>query len=217
MTERAAGQWDRLGRGLSSGLGLIAIALVVMWAIEIVDTYALDNRLQRGGIHPRETDGIDGIAWAPFLHSGFEHLISNTVPLAVLGGLVSLRGLRYWAWVSVASIVLGGGLTWAFGGSGNHIGASGLVYGYFGALVGAAFIERNVRAMAAAFIPFFFYNTMLVGIVPQPQISWEGHLFGLVAGVLAAIVLRAPRKTAPDAAPLAEWELDEPWLDYDEP
>ena len=91
------------GRYLWTPVGLMLLALATMWAIEIVDTVALDDRLQRNGLHPRERDGIDGILWAPFLHGGFRHLISNTIPFAILSGLVLVRGVRRWMAASAAS------------------------------------------------------------------------------------------------------------------
>ena len=201
------------GRLLWTPIGLLVLALVVMWGIEIVDTLALDDRLQGNGILPRHRDGLDGIAWAPFLHSDFGHVASNSLPLVALGGLVAARGMRYWARVTVTVMVIGGALTWALAGFGNHIGASGVVFGYFGAILGAAVFERRPRALAAALLVIVFYGGMVAGIVPQQFISWEGHLFGMVAGVIAARAMAEPRRpqaTKPDK--IEPWELDEPWL-----
>ena len=194
-------------------MGLLIVSLVAMWAIEIIDTVALDDELQSNGLRPRRRDGLDGILWAPFLHADFGHIASNSVPLLALGGLVAVRGMRYWGWVTATTIVVGGALTWLLGGSGIHIGASGVVFGYFGAILGAAVFERRVRALAAALLALGFYSSLIAGIVPQDAISWEGHLFGLLAGVLAAKVLAEPR-VAPEERPdnPEPWEIDEPWL-----
>lgn len=181
-----------------SPLVAIGIALVAMWAIEIIDTVALGDWMQGGGIHPRRVDGIDGVLWAPLLHSGFPHLISNSVPFAVLGGLVALRGARRLAAVTVAAVLIGGGLTWFLGGGGNHIGASGVVFGYLGALLGAAAFERRPAAIAPGLVALLLYGTMLVGFVPQPGLSWEGHLFGFIAGLLVSKSLSEPRTRTPD-------------------
>ena len=201
------------GRLLWTPIGLLVLALVVMWGIEIVDTLALGDRLQRNGILPRRRDGIDGIAFAPFLHSDFGHVTSNSLPLLILGGLVAVRGMRYWAWVTVTVIVIGGALTWALAGFGNHIGASGVVFGYFGAILAAAVFERRLRALASALLVIMFYGGLVAGIVPQDFISWEGHLFGMLGGVIAAKAMaepRHPKATEPDK--IEPWELDEPWL-----
>lgn len=214
--ESEAASAPRLRRLIWTPVGLLLVGLAVIWAIEVLDTVALGDRLQRNGIHPRRRDGLDGIAWAPFLHSDFGHVVSNSPPLLALGGLVAIRGMRYWAWVTADAVVVGGLLTWVLAGSGNHIGASGVVFGYFGAILGAAVFERRPKALAPALLAIGFYSGLLAGLVPQEFISWEGHLFGMVAGVGAARAMAerpAPRAERPDD--LQRWELDEPWLDVD--
>lgn len=203
-----------IARMLSTGLGALAVWLAAMWAIEIVDSALLGSDLQGNGIHPRELGGLDGIIWAPFLHSTFGHLISNSIPFVALGFLVAIRGLRYWLLVTLAVMVGGGALTWLLAGGGNHIGASGVVFGYFGALMGAAFYDRRPRALAPALVALLLYSGIVVGVVPREGISWEGHLFGLVTGVLAARALTRPRPApVADDTPAYPWEADEPWLD----
>ena len=200
-------------RLLWTPVGLLIIALVAMWGIEILDTAVLDDELQRNGIRPRRRGGLDGILWTPFLHSDYGHIASNSVPLLALGGLVAVRGMRYWAWVTLAAVAVGGGLTWLLAGDGIHIGASGVVFAYFGAILGAAVFERRVRALGAALIALGFYSSLIAGLVPQDFISWEGHLFGLTAGVVASKALAEPR-VRPEERPddPEPWELDEPWL-----
>ncbi len=190
---------------LTTGFGLIALALAVMWVVEAVDSVLLSDRLQRHGIRPRDLDEIDGIAWSPFLHSGWRHLISNTVPFAVLGGLVAIRGTRRWVLVTLIIAIIGGGLTWVFGGANtNHIGASGVVFGYFGALLGAAFFERRPVTVAPALVAIMLYYGILVGLVPQEGISWEGHLFGLIGGLMASKLVAEPRRSHWDDVDPAE-------------
>jgi membrane associated rhomboid family serine protease len=203
-----------LRRLIWTPFGLLVIAVLAIWLIEVVDTLALDDRLQRNGIRPRRSDGLDGIIWTPFLHSDYGHVASNSIPLLALGGLVAIRGMRYWARVTLIVIIVGGGLTWALAGEGNHIGASGVVFGYLGAILGAAFFERRVKALAPALLAVGFYSSLLAGLVPQDTISWEGHLFGLVAGVGASRWLAEPRRARIDGPDNVQpWELDEPWLD----
>lgn len=183
----------RLAAG--SAFVLIALYIVTIWVIEAVDTFVFGSALQRGGVHPRESDGIDGILWAPFLHSDWGHVFSNTAPLAVLGGLVAIRGRARWLTVTVAGALIGGGLTWLFGGAGNHIGASGIVFAYFGALLGAAWFERRPAAMAPALVAIMLYYGLIVGLVPQAGISWEGHLFGVIAGLaVAKLIAEVPER-----------------------
>ena len=176
---------------LTGRLGLVVGALAVMWIAEIVDT-VLGGDLDGAGIRPRMVDGLDGILWSPFLHSGFPHLISNTIPFAVLSALVLVRGPRLWINASVIIVALGGLLVWAFAIGSNevHIGASGWVFGLFGFLVASAFFERRPLSIGIGLITLFLYGgTILIGFVPRPGLSFEGHIFGFVAGVVAALSL----------------------------
>ena len=174
-----------------SGIGLLALTIGIMWVTEIVDL-VLGGRLDINGIIPRRIAGLDGILWSPFLHSGFPHLISNTIPFAILSGLVLIRGAKRWLSASAIIIGLGGLLVWAFaiGSNENHIGASGWVFGLFGFLVLSAFFERKPLSIGIGLITLFLYGgTILFGVIPRDGISWEGHLFGFIAGVVAARVL----------------------------
>ena len=175
---------------LTGRLGLVAGALGIMWVVEILSV-GIDS-IDNNGILPRMLDGLDGILWSPFLHSGFPHLISNTIPFAILSGLVLVRGAKRWLSASAIIIGLGGLLVWAFaiGSNENHIGASGWVFGLFGFLVLSAFFERKPVSIGLGLITLFLYGgTILFGVIPRDGISWEGHLFGFIAGVVAARVL----------------------------
>ncbi len=174
-------------RALERAVWLLAAIVVILWLVELIDVVVLDDRLEGQGIRPRTWDGLDGVLWAPFLHDGFRHLLANTLPLIVLGGLVLLQGFRTWALVT-AGIVVGGGLaTWLLARNANHIGASGVVFGYVGYLIGAAWFERSLRAIAVAVAVLALYGGgLLIGLLPRPGISWEGHLFGALAGVAMA-------------------------------
>ena len=176
---------SRLRTWASSGFAIIVMAVVVMWLVEIIDTVLLDDWLQGGGIHPRRADGLDGIVWAPLLHSDFAHVFSNTVPLLVMGGLVSVRGFRYWAIVTGSIVVVGGFFTWLLAGGTNHVGASGVVFGYFGALLSAAWFERKPATLGAALLAIFLYSGIVAlgwlvllspSWVPKGD-SWDRYTF----------------------------------------
>lgn len=186
----------------------LGLMLVVMWLAEIADRI-LPGDLQANGIHPRELDGLFGIATSPFLHTTWGHLVANSGPFLILGALVLLRGLARWATVTVFVIVVGGAFTWLVGGGGNHIGASGVVFGYFGALIGAAVFERNVRSAAPALVAALLYSTLLFGLIPRAGLSWEGHLGGLLAGLAVAKIVAAPRPVPEPEPPIRG---DEYWL-----
>lgn len=165
---------------------LIAV-IAVLWLVEIIDVLLLDHALERQGIQPRSWGGLDGILLAPFLHDDYAHLMSNTIPLAVLGALVLLRGVPRWSQVTAIVILAGGLATWLLARNANHIGASGVVFGYLGFLLAAGFFERSLRAVALGVVTGLAYGGLLLGVLPsRPGISWESHLFGLLAGGLAA-------------------------------
>ncbi|MGI9606641.1 MAG: rhomboid family intramembrane serine protease [Acidimicrobiales bacterium] len=193
-------------RWLRGGFGIVVVALGIMWFVEILDTVALDDRLEGNGIQPRDIDGLDGIAWAPFLHGSFAHLISNTIPFVLLSGLALARGFRRYLAASLIIIGFGGALVWllAIGSNENHVGASGWVFGLFGFVIGSALLERRPLTIIAALVAVVLYGgTILFGFLPRPGLSWEGHLFGLFAGLLAArLLVRSNRRT--DDPELAE-------------
>ena len=170
--------------------GLVA----AMWVLEVVDV-VLDGRLDRLGIEPRDADGLTGVVLAPLLHGGFGHLLSNTVPFLVLGAVVALSGLVRLLGVTALVTVVGGLLTWLLApGDTLHVGASGVVFGYAAYLVTRGFFDRRLLSFATgALVALAYGTTLLFGLVPRPGISWQGHLFGAVAGVLAAWALARRR------------------------
>lgn len=179
--------------------GLVAVValLGVMWAAEVVDV-ALGGRLDRLGIEPRDADGLTGVVLAPFLHGGFGHLISNTVPFLVLGALVALSGLARLLAVAAMVTVISGLGVWLFAPSSSlHIGASGVVFGFATYLVARGWFDRRLGYVAVALLVVLVYGTsLLFGLLPRPGVSWQGHLFGAVGGLVAARVLARPRAGA---------------------
>jgi membrane associated rhomboid family serine protease len=170
--------------------GLVAL----MWAIEIVDHIPSLN-LDIYGIIPRNPIGLRGILFAPFLHGNFPHLVANTVPFLTLGWLVMWRRtLDFWI-VSAIAAVIGGLGTWLIGPSNSvHVGASGVIFGYLGFLLSRGYFERNFSSMALSVAVGVLYGGLLWGVLPQQQgISWQGHLFGFIGGVVAARLLAEPR------------------------
>lgn len=176
---------------LRARLAILLLPAAVMWVTEIADQVIFNGGLDRSGIMPRTLSGLKGILFAPFLHHGFVHLIANTVPFLVLGGFVLLRGVGRFLTVTVIVCLIGGLGTWLTGGGNTvHVGASGVVYGYLGALLGAAFFERRVISVVLAIAGGSLYGGILWGVLPgQAGISWEGHLFGFVGGVISAKLL----------------------------
>jgi len=169
-------------------LKVLLILVVVLWGLEIVDQIVLDGSLDRFGIRPRTVRGLVGIVASPFLHGGFAHLAANTGPLVVLGALVMARGVRDFLFASVVIAVVGGLGVWLVAGSASvHIGASGVVFGYLGFLVLVGLLEKSLVGVLVSVGVGLAYGGLLWGVLPgQPGVSWQGHLFGALAGLLAA-------------------------------
>lgn len=175
-------------------LRLVVVATAVMWLVEVIDQLGFDGGLDRHGIVPRTLGGLAGILWAPLLHAGFGHLAANTVPFLAMGWLVALGGPRRWLAVTGFVALVGGFATWVAARPVVHLGVSGLVFGYAGFLLVAGVVERSVRSLLAAVVVVaLFGGVLLRGIVPGlSYVSWESHLFGFTAGVLAGFVLATP-------------------------
>jgi membrane associated rhomboid family serine protease len=171
--------------------GLVVLAMAaVMWVVEAVDQIA-GGRLDAYGIEPRETEGLDGVVWAPFLHGGFDHLIGNTIPFLLLGIAIALSGVARVILVVVIVAVIGGLGTWLIAPSNTiHIGASGIVFGFAGYLVARGIFSRSpLQLLVGVVVVVIWGATLLQGLVPEDGISWQGHLFGAIGGVVAARVL----------------------------
>lgn len=182
---------------MAGGLGLLATLVGVMWLLEVINT--LDgNALDADGIWARNVGRLWGIVTAPFLHASFAHLIGNTIPLVFLGAIIALRGAARLAWLSAIVIVLGGLGTWLIAPAGSDtIGASGLVFGYATYLLARGFFDRRaLELLTGLLVAVLWGGALLASLVPHPGISWQGHLCGAIAGVVAAWLLarRAPRQ-----------------------
>jgi len=166
--------------------------ILIIWGIEIIN-FLLDHQLCILGIFPRRTENLTGILLSPFLHYGFAHVIMNSIPLIILGSMVVMRGQRVFISATIVIIILGGLAVWIFGRSAYHVGASGLIFGYFGFIIGAAWYERSFLSLIAAVVAIGLYgSTLHTGLIPlNSYISWEGHLFGLIAGIIASRFLRS--------------------------
>jgi membrane associated rhomboid family serine protease len=164
-----------------------------MWLLEIVDVMP-GVELDRFGIRPRDPEGLVGVVAAPFLHAGFGHLIANTSGLLILGSLVAWTTARFWI-ITAGVAVLGGFATWLVASPHSiHIGASGLVYGYAAFLVAWGILSRRLLDAVVGIVVAVMYGGIVWGVLPgQPGVSWQGHLFGALAGVVMAVVLTRNR------------------------
>lgn len=177
---------------------LITAGLVALiWVQEAVDQLLPGLRLDGLGIWPRDTGSWWHIFTAPFLHGGWGHLIANTVPLATLAFMSAVRSVGRFLAATLIITLVGGGLIWLLARGGSvHLGASILIFGYFAYLLGVGWWERTPAAIGVAVIAAALYGGILWGVLPtDPRISFEGHLFGFVGGLVAAALLHRPRPT----------------------
>jgi membrane associated rhomboid family serine protease len=185
-----------------SGL-IMGAAVVVLWVLEVLDTLS-GHALDALALDPRVLTSLPEVFTAPLVHFGFAHLAANTVPLFVLGFLAAVRGVGRFALVSLVIVGIGGFLTWLTESPGVVGGASGVIFGYFGYLLARGIFDRRLVDILIGVGVFLVYGGMLWGVLPSdPVISWRGHLFGLLAGVAAAWLLR--RAPAPAAGPPAPY------------
>ena len=186
---------DRLGSDRTNALRFVVAMVALMWLLEVVDAVA-GGHLDRYGIHPRDVDGLPEIVSAPFLHAGFGHLVSNTIPFVVMGAAIALGGLvRVAAVTAVVGLVSGLG-TWLIAPSDTvTLGASGLVFGYATYLVARGFLSKRIVDLAVGAIVVAIWGfALLQGVLPQERISWQAHVFGAVGGVVAASLLAGRRR-----------------------
>jgi membrane associated rhomboid family serine protease len=168
----------------------ILVLTAICWLVLGVNELVLQGKLVQWGIVPRHLSGLAGILWAPFIHGSVRHLAANTLPLLVLGAVICARGRSEFIVVTVAGIILGGGLTWLIGRTACHIGASGLIFCYFGYLASLAWFRRTFGALCLSVVCVVAYGGMLRGLMPNSSgVSWESHLAGLIAGVVIAAMM----------------------------
>ena len=197
-----------IGGEFKTQVKVLSATVAIFWIIVILNELVLEQilviangcGLRRGlnalGIVPQSFIGLRGILFAPFLHGSFYHVLANTAPFIVLGWLVMLRNIKDFYFVSAISALVGGLGTWLIGRPCSvHVGASGVIFGYFGYLLFRGYFERSFVAIAISLAIAFTYGSLLWGVLPtRSYISWEGHLFGFIGGIIAAKLL-SPSKT----------------------
>jgi len=167
-----------------------------MWLVRIVDA-VIPFDFNQLGLLPRTLRGLLGIGLMPFLHGGFGHLISNTVPLAILLGMTVAS--RHQAWPVIVAIIVGNGvLLWLFGRSAYHVGASGLVFGLIAYLITVGVREKQLASLGIAIlVGLLFGGTLFTGVIPsfRSAVSWDGHLFGATSGLIVGLATTRSKAT----------------------
>ncbi len=165
----------------------------VLFLIEALDAALGPGTLDvAGGIIPRHLDGLDGVLFSPFLHAGWDHLYGNAVPLILVGTFALAGGARRFIWSTLTIMLISGLGVW-FVGDPNSIvvGASGVIFGYLGLLLGRGFVERSWWNLGVAAFIGLLYWYQVYNILPTDRaVSWQGHLLGLIGGFVAAFLFR---------------------------
>jgi len=183
----------------------VAGMIVLMWLATAVDLLLLGGAWLRDGVRPHDPTGFwPNLLFAPFLHVGLPHLVANSVPFLVLGGLIALQSPWRFAAVTLAGALGAALVAWVVGPFGSvHVGASGLGFAYFAWLIVRAIRERSLVAILLGLFALALYGGILWGLSPfQTAVSWQGHFGGAVAGVVAGLMWPTPlRTTLPSARP----------------
>ncbi len=165
--------------------------MLVIWVVHLVNVLIFGGQLVFFGIHPLDASSLWHIFTSPLLHANVEHLISNTIPGAVFSFLIGMSRARVWWEVTAIVVIVGGAGVWLLGGVGtNHIGASGLVYGWLGYLLVRGLFNRSVMQILVGVGLGILYSGLVWGVFPGvPGVSWQAHLFGAVGGIAAGVFI----------------------------
>ena len=196
MPSRAPGSITKASRQVTRAattqVVTLGTSLAALWGVFGVNTL-LGGALLQFGIVPRTTDGLIGILVAPFLHANMNHLLSNTVSFLLFGWMVLVRDRRHFLPVTLIAMLCSGIVTRMLGARNSvHVGASGVIFGYFGFLLLSGWYARSFASIALSVLVGVVWGGTVLGVLPgTPGVSWQGHLGGFLGGVLAARVFRA--------------------------
>ncbi|AFY69039.1 Peptidase S54, rhomboid domain protein [Thalassoporum mexicanum PCC 7367] len=187
----------QVGKELKTQVTILGGFVAIIWIVQIINAVIFRGYLAQFGIIPLHIVGLRGIFLAPFLHGNFAHVAANTLPFLILGWLVIIRGVGEFFFVSVFAALIAGIGTWLIGGSNTvHVGASGMIFGYFGYLLLRGVFERNVISIVISVIVGITYGSLIFGVAPtEAGVSWQGHLFGFIGGAIAAKLLANQKKS----------------------
>ncbi|HEU5473169.1 MAG TPA: rhomboid family intramembrane serine protease [Actinophytocola sp.] len=185
-----------LGSPLGRAASLMVTFLAVLWAVELVNLATGRELARAGGIRPRDPESLIDVATSPFLHGSLEHLASNALPLFSLGFIAALTGLKRFLLMTLTIIVVSGVGVWLFSPENSiSVGASGIVFGYFGYLLMRGLVDRRpvdivVSLGVALAFGYVMWNSIGFGAT---GISWQGHVCGFIGGMVAALLFRERR------------------------
>ena len=185
---------------------LLTAIMWIVFLIEIDYGYNFNSY----GVYPRTFKGLIGVITSPFIHSGTEHLINNTLSFFVLSLTLRYFYSKSFIRVLIIGALLSGLFTWLFARPAYHIGMSGIIYLLAGFIFTQSFFSKNYQLIALSFAVIFSYGSMIWYVFPiDPSISWEGHLSGLVSGIILSFFFKADEKNPEKAAiPLNSYQED---------
>lgn len=164
-------------------LGFWLSFIGILWGFNLLN-WTLGGAFNRLGIYPRQPLGLIGIAFAPFLHGGVNHLFFNTIPLFMLGLFMLGDGMTTFILANIMIMFFSGLAVWLIGRKGIHIGASGVISGYFGYVLASAYETPTLTTIALGVVALYYFGGILFSLFPsEERVSWEGHLTGFLAGI----------------------------------
>lgn len=163
--------------------------ILFLFGIQIIN-WLLGYRLNYFGNYPRHARGLPGVFISPFLHGNFQHFFMNAFPLFVLGTFVMQAGLIYFYWLTAIIIFLSGSLVWLLGRKAIHVGASGVIMGWFSFLLFNAYYHPSASAIILGLVTLYYFASLFLGLFPEDETtSWEGHVFGFISGISAIYLI----------------------------
>jgi len=188
MLNQVADQLQALLTLIQANMFFSLMIVAILWAVMLVNA-ATQYRLNALGLLPRSLRGLIGIFISPFLHGNFNHLFFNSIPIFLLSNFILIKGHHQFYCVSLTIIVLSGAAIWLVGRRAIHIGASGVIMGYWGYLLINAYQQTSVTNIMLAIITLYYFAGLLLNLFPtDKQSSWEGHVFGFLAGIAASFL-----------------------------
>lgn len=190
---------------LYSSLFVPLLFLFIMWLVKIIEVN-FNFSFVKFGVFPQAFSGLKGIVFSPFIHKDFIHLINNSYPLLILGGMLFSFYRKIATRIFLWLFFISGFWLWIIGRPLFHIGASGIIYSLASFIIVSGIIRKNARLSSVSLVIIFLYGSMIWGILPTNEaVSWEGHLAGFAAGILVAIFYKneGPQRKK------YQWEIDE--------
>lgn len=173
-----------------NNLHTLGIILLIPWVIFLITRF-ISNKILLLGIIPRHIRGLPGIIFAPLLHANFNHIFFNSIPLLVLSNFILINGLNYYLTVTLFITLLSGAAIWCFAKPGLHIGASAVITGYWGFLISNIYQNATVTTVILGLLSLYYFAGIFLGIFPKEKgVSWQGHLFGLLAGLATSYLIK---------------------------